>query len=78
MTTEKKMHGVYSIREYTVDRQVRSEWTKVGVAFPHKSGTGFNIDLHAVPLDGKLTIFPFKEKKEGDAGPEQPDTSAQQ
>jgi hypothetical protein len=25
------------------------------------SGTGFNIDLHALPLDGRLVLFPPNE-----------------
>ena len=38
-------------------RTVRS-WTKVGVAFPHSEGGGFNIELKAFPRDGKLVVLP--------------------
>ena len=33
-------------------------WTKVGVAFPHSEGIGFNIELKAFPRDGKLVVLP--------------------
>ena len=37
-------------------------WTKVGVAFPQKNGTGFNIQLEALPLpqlndNGQVEVF---------------------
>jgi hypothetical protein len=37
-------------------RTVRN-WTKVGVAFPHTEGGGFNIELKAFPRDGKLVVL---------------------
>jgi len=38
-------------------RKLKS-WTKVGVAFPHKQGPGYNIQLRSLPLDGKLVVLP--------------------
>jgi hypothetical protein len=29
-------------------------WLNVGLVFPHKDGSGFNIMLQALPLDGKI------------------------
>lgn len=29
-------------------------WLNVGLVFPHKDGSGFNIMLQAFPLDGKI------------------------
>lgn len=34
----------------------RSSWTRLGVAFPHKDTKGFNVELRAVPVSGKLVI----------------------
>jgi hypothetical protein len=34
----------------------RSYWTKIGVAFPHNDRKGFNVVLHALPLDGKIVL----------------------
>ena len=43
--------------EAAAGKRVRS-WTKVGVAFPHADGGGFNIELKAFPRDGKLVVLP--------------------
>lgn len=44
-------------------------WTKVGVAFPHKEGAGFNIQLKALPVDGKLVAFPAEANEQAEAAP---------
>ncbi len=67
MTTEntkKYTHGAYSIRQYKVGEETRSEWVKIGCARAHKGGTGFNIKLNLMPLDGEITLYPFAAKKE--------------
>lgn len=33
-------------------------WTKIGAAFPHRDGTGFNVQLDALPIYGKLVLRP--------------------
>jgi hypothetical protein len=33
-------------------------WTRIGAAFPHKEGIGFNIELKAFPIDGRLVVLP--------------------
>ncbi|MQW85996.1 hypothetical protein [Sinorhizobium saheli] len=37
-------------------------WTKIGAAWPHDDGDGFNISLIAMPIDGKLTVRKKKPK----------------
>jgi len=32
-------------------------WTRIGAAWPHKSGKGFTIELEAVPVDGKIVLM---------------------
>jgi hypothetical protein len=39
-------------------------WTPIGAAFPHKDGTGYNIVLQTIPLDGKIVLRPPKERQE--------------
>jgi hypothetical protein len=34
----------------------KSNWTRVGVAFPHKDSDGLNVELRAIPVSGKLVI----------------------
>jgi len=42
----------------TASGRTARSWTKVGVAFPHAEGGGFNIELKAFPRDGKLIVLP--------------------
>lgn len=58
--------GVYVVREFTSQGEKRSSWTRVGVAFAHKKGPGFQVHLEALPVDGKLTIYPIADKKPGE------------
>ena len=30
----------------------KSNWTQIGVAFPHKDGNGLNVELKAMPASG--------------------------
>ncbi|MBY0530526.1 MAG: hypothetical protein K2P86_01005 [Xanthobacteraceae bacterium] len=43
-------------RAYAVIRREGQDdfWLNLGLVFPHKDGTGFNIMLQALPLDGKI------------------------
>lgn len=50
-------HGVYVVEGEN------SFWTKVGAAWPHQDGRGFNIQLTAVPLAGRLVIREAKERE---------------
>lgn len=31
-------------------------WTKVGAAWPHKDGKGYNVSLSCLPVNGRLVI----------------------
>ena len=31
---------------------------RIGAAFPHKDGTGFNVQLRALPVDGRIVLLP--------------------
>ncbi len=46
----------YSVRNYETSGETKSDWTRIGVAFPHADGKGVNVVLHALPLDGKLVL----------------------
>lgn len=39
-------------------------WTRIGAAWPQKDGKGFNIQLDAAPLDGRITLRVASEAKE--------------
>jgi hypothetical protein len=54
-------HIVYQVR----DREGgKGFFTRIGAAWPHKDGKGFNIQIDAIPLDGKLTLRVVTEAKE--------------
>lgn len=39
-------------------------WTRIGAAWPHRDGKGFNIQLDVVPLDGAVTLRSFDDKRD--------------
>lgn len=54
-------HRAYSVRNFGDDNK-KSYWTPIGSAWAHKDGKGYNILLESVPVNGRLTIRPIKEK----------------
>lgn len=56
--------NVYVVNEFESNGEEKSNWTKVGAAFPHESGNGFNIQINdGLSVSGKLVILPPKEKE---------------
>ena len=56
------MADYYELKTKRNDKNGKTYWTKVGVAFPQKNGTGFNIQLEALPLpqlndNGQVEVF---------------------
>ncbi len=50
--------NVFTVEEYEREGETARRWTRIGVAFPHSEGVGFNVDLNAFPRDGKLVVLP--------------------
>ncbi len=51
--TKSPTHIAYQVR----DREgQKGFWTRIGSAWPHGDGKGFNIQLESLPLDGRITI----------------------
>jgi hypothetical protein len=50
------------VRFFDANGVNKSDWTRVGVAFPHNDGKGFNVLLQALPLDGKMVLRLHEEK----------------
>jgi hypothetical protein len=61
-----------SLLAYTVKNRGKGQkaiWTRIGAAWPHNSGTGFSIELEALPVDGRLVLIPPKaDEEEAPAG----------
>ena len=54
-------HVAYHVR----DREgAKGFWTRIGSAWPHADGKGFNVQLEVVPLDGRIVFRVASEKKE--------------
>ena len=54
-------HIAYQVRERENQDSI---WTRIGAAWQHKDGKGFNISVEAMPLDGRITLRVRTEKKE--------------
>ena len=60
-STKTPSHLAYQVR----DREgQKGFFTRIGAAWPHGDGKGFNIQLEAVPLDGRVTLRLATETKE--------------
>ena len=63
MTTKQKP----SLYAYSVTGEgEKAFWTRIGTAWPHKSGEGFSIDLTAYPVNGRIVLMPPKARTEND------------
>jgi len=52
-------HIAYQVRE----GEKKGYWTRIGAAWPHKDGKGFNIQLDCMPFDGKISLRIESETK---------------
>lgn len=54
-------HAVYHVR----DREGgKAFWTRIGAAWPHADGKGFNAQIDVVPLDGRIVLRVASEKRD--------------
>jgi hypothetical protein len=54
-------HVAYHVR----DREgKKGYWTRIGSAWAHADGKGFNLQLEIVPLDGRVSLRIASEKKD--------------
>jgi hypothetical protein len=60
-TSKLPSHVAYTVR----DREgQKGFFTRIGVAWEHRDGKGFNIQTEAVPLDGRITLRVASDKKD--------------
>lgn len=64
MATKKNSptHTAYMVREFKSGGKDRSIWTRIGSVWTHEGGEGFNIQLNAFPVDGKIVVRSVREK----------------
>lgn len=53
----------YTVREGS-SKGNKGFWTRVGSAWLHKDGKGFNVQLDALPVDGRLVLRAMSDKGE--------------
>ena len=53
MNTTTLDYVAYGVRDGQDDK---SHWTRVGAAFAHKDGSGYDIVLDAVPVNGRIVL----------------------
>lgn len=54
-------HVAYQVRD---GKGGKSFWTRIGAAWAHGDGQGFNVQLESVPLDGRITLRVASDKKD--------------
>ena len=60
-TSKSPSHAVYQVRDREGQKGI---FTRIGAAWPHRDGNGFNLQIDAVPLDGRITLRVITEKKD--------------
>lgn len=54
----KPTHTAYTVRDFTKKEtgEVDSSWSRIGVAWLHKDGKGFDVSLEALPVNGRVVL----------------------
>ncbi len=60
-TTKSPSHIAYHLRNGNSEKGF---WTRIGAAWAHGDGNGFNIQIETMPLDGRITLRIASEKSE--------------
>ena len=59
----KRVNWYFCFGQENSGRKILKEvsWLKIGAAFEHKDGKGYNLTLQALPTDGRLVLREYKE-----------------
>lgn len=60
-SANKPTHTAYQVRDR--DGQ-KGFWTRIGSAWAHADGKGYNVQLECVPLDGRITLRIVEDKQD--------------
>ena len=58
----KPTHIAYAVRNFEKEGKPDASWTKIGVAFAHKNGDGFDVVVDAIPVSGRIVLRPNEPK----------------
>ena len=55
---EKKQpsHKAFAVENFTKDDKEKSSWKEIGVAWAHKDGKGFDLNIKLMPLSGRIVL----------------------
>lgn len=72
MTKQRSVHApsheIFAVVR-SENAEAKSRWHKIGAAWPHKDGEGFNLKLEYLPLNAaEMVIRKYKPKAEGQEG----------
>ena len=51
----------YNVQE---SRDGKGHWSRVGAAWQHKDGKGYEINLDSVPVDGRVTLREMRDQRQ--------------
>ena len=54
-------HIAYHVKD---GKSGKGYWTRIGAAWAHADGNGFNIQIDVIPLDGQIKLRVASEKSE--------------
>jgi hypothetical protein len=55
-------HGVFAVE----NDGPNAYWTRIGCAWAHQDGEGYNVQLSAIPVSGRIVIRARKDKEGGE------------
>ncbi len=61
-TTNRPTHTAYTVRDYAKNGETISDWTRIGIAWTHRDGQGFDIVLEAIPVNDRVALRKAKPK----------------
>jgi CHC2 zinc finger len=56
-------HKAFTVEDRGEGEDADAFWTRVGSAWPHKDGKGFNIVLSALPVNGRVVLREFTDEE---------------
>jgi hypothetical protein len=55
-------HGIFVVE----NDGPNAYWTRIGCAWAHQDGEGYNVQLSAIPVSGRIVIRARKDKEGGE------------
>jgi hypothetical protein len=63
-TKQRPTHNAFTVRKYKVNGEHRSQYTKIGAAWQHGDGKGYDVVLECLPVDGRVSLRLNEPKSE--------------